>query len=85
MGTSRFHLYFERRDASRNMARFYALSIERDLFGGVVLSRRWGRLSTRGRERQERFESERQALMRMLELCRIKRHRGYGPARPGKG
>jgi predicted DNA-binding WGR domain protein len=79
MGTSSYQLYFERRDARRNMARFYALSIEHDLFGAVVLCRRWGRMSTHGRERLEPFESESDALQRMLELCRAKRHRGYVP------
>ena len=35
---------------ARNVARFYALMIERDLFGRTVLVRRWGRIGSRGRE-----------------------------------
>ena len=35
-----YHLYIERRDAGRNMARFYALSIEETLFGQPCLVRR---------------------------------------------
>ena len=43
-----YHLYVERMDAQKNMARFYALSIEPTLFGDVCLIRRWGRIGTRG-------------------------------------
>ncbi|HAU76490.1 MAG TPA: WGR domain-containing protein, partial [Agrobacterium sp.] len=28
-----YHLYVERKDASKNLARFYAMSIEPNLFG----------------------------------------------------
>lgn len=44
-----FMLYGERRDARRNMARFYALEITDDLLGGIRLERRWGRIGLRGR------------------------------------
>ena len=37
-----------RLDLARNMARFYRLAIEPDLFGGVRLSRQWGRIGWRG-------------------------------------
>lgn len=37
-----YHLYIERTDAKKNMARFYALSIEPTLFGTPFLTRRWG-------------------------------------------
>lgn len=79
MGTSHYHLYFERRDARRNMARFYSVSIGQDLFGSIVLCRRWGRLRTFGQEKLEPFDSEDEALRHMLALCRAKRHRGYRP------
>nr|CAD6437697.1 WGR domain-containing protein [Rhizobium sp. Q54] len=39
------HLYVERSDASMNMARYYAMSIEANLFGDVCLLRKWGRIS----------------------------------------
>jgi predicted DNA-binding WGR domain protein len=42
-------LVLERRDATRNMARFYVLSIEPSLFGDTALVREWGRMGARGR------------------------------------
>ena len=38
-------------DPARNMARFYSLDVERDLFNRVVLVRRWGRIGTAGKAR----------------------------------
>ena len=35
-------------DPEQNMARFYALEVERDLIGRIVLARRWGRIGTGG-------------------------------------
>lgn len=79
----RFQLYVERTDPRRNMARFYALSIEPSLFG-VSLVRRWGRIGTCGRARIETMESEGAALDRFLALLATKRKRGYRPpVRPG--
>lgn len=40
---------FRRIDPTRNMARFYVLSLEPTLFGEVAVLRHWGRLGTRGR------------------------------------
>ena len=44
-------LVLERRDPSRDMARFYVLAIEPTLFGDVALAREWGRIGTLGRRR----------------------------------
>lgn len=41
----------ERRDPSRNMARFYVLAIEPTLFGDMALVREWGRIGSLGRRR----------------------------------
>ena len=38
-------LVLERRDPSRNMARFYVLAIEPTLFGDMALVREWGRIA----------------------------------------
>jgi hypothetical protein len=43
------------------MARYYALAVERDLFGGVVLVREWGRLGTRGHRLHDEHPTEGQA------------------------
>ena len=38
-------------EPAKNMARFYALEVEQDLFGCHVLVRRWGRIGTAGKIR----------------------------------
>ena len=48
-------LYLERIYPSRNMARFYAMSVQPPLFGEVSLVRRWGRIGARGRDKIETF------------------------------
>lgn len=70
-------IYIERRDAARNMARFYALSIEPTLFGDVCLIRRWGRIGTFGQSRQHSFGRAEDAVTLFRDLLRAKRHRGY--------
>jgi predicted DNA-binding WGR domain protein len=42
-------LVLERCDDSRNMARYYVLSIEPTLFGESALIREWGRIGSPGR------------------------------------
>ncbi len=61
----RYAVVLRRLEPERNVARFYALLIERDLFGHVVLVRRWGRIGTRGRERADPHGSEEEAATRM--------------------
>lgn len=79
MITQSYRLYVERTDRRHNMARFYALAIERTLFGEICLIRRWGRIGTRGQELAHYFENERDAVLLFLDLTRRKRHRGYLP------
>ncbi|WP_029006381.1 WGR domain-containing protein [Azorhizobium doebereinerae] len=74
-----YHLYIERRDAPRNMARFYAMSIERTLFGQACLIRRWGRIGAHGQMMQHSFDREDEAVQLFLDLQRQKRNRGYRP------
>jgi predicted DNA-binding WGR domain protein len=74
-----YHLYFERLDASRNMARYYAMSIEPNLFGDICLLRNWGRIGTRGQTMVHRFGREEEAVKLFLDLLRQKRKRGYRP------
>ena len=71
-------LVLQRVEPEQNIARFYALMIERDLFGHVMLVRRWGRIgSRRGRERCEEYASEVEAAEAMGKLAAAKRQRGY--------
>jgi predicted DNA-binding WGR domain protein len=44
-------LVLERRDGSRNLARFYVLAVEPTLLGDSALVREWGRIGTLGRRR----------------------------------
>lgn len=70
-----FHL--ERRDAGRNMARFYCLSVEGSLFGDTALVREWGRIGTSGRRRLDLFADVAQAEHAMRRLATAKLRRGY--------
>lgn len=74
-----FRLYVQRIDTTKNMARFYAMSIEPDIFGGSALVRRWGRIGTRGQERIDSFTDDLQAISHFAFLARQKRARGYMP------
>ncbi|NEK34397.1 WGR domain-containing protein [Rhizobium leguminosarum] len=73
------HLYIERREPDKNLARFYALSIEPNLFGGTSLVRSWGRIGSRGQQKIHVFDSEAKAVDLLLTLLRRKRSRGYLP------
>ncbi|MHB0952766.1 MAG: WGR domain-containing protein [Allorhizobium sp.] len=77
-----YHIYIERTDTEKNMARFYAMSIEPTLFGEACLMRRWGRIGTRGQIKVHHFEREEEAVELFLDLTRQKRARGYRPAGP---
>ncbi|UXN57757.1 WGR domain-containing protein [Phyllobacterium zundukense] len=74
-----FKLYCQRVDASRNLARYYMLSIETTLFGEAAVVRAWGRIGSRGGEKRDVFSTERDAASHFLELVRRKRQRGYTP------
>ena len=77
MSSEPHYLYVERTEPSRNMSRFYALSLEPSLFGTISLVRRWGRIGTRGREKIHLFENEADARTLFLDMARRKRLRGY--------
>ncbi len=77
MITQPYQLYIERTDRMKNMARFYAMAIEPCLFGGASLTRRWGRIGTKGQIKSHHFETETEAVSLFLDLARQKRGRGY--------
>jgi predicted DNA-binding WGR domain protein len=70
-------VHLQRIDPGRNMARFYSMAVERDLFGHVVLVRRWGRLGTAGRTRMDEHPGEGEALAALASLQARKKRRGY--------
>ena len=57
----------------QDAARFYCMHVERDLFGRVVLVRRWGRLGTFGKVRLD----EGRALQALMAIEARKKRRGY--------
>lgn len=72
--------HLHRIDPARNMARFYRLSLQPTLFGGLSVVRTWGRIGTRGRIRIDLHPTEEQALAALVQLEAAKRRRGYAPA-----
>jgi predicted DNA-binding WGR domain protein len=70
-------LLLHRIDPARNMARFYRLSIEPNLFGGVSLVRTWGRIDGASRAKIEFFDGAADAIGSFARLERSKRRRGY--------
>ncbi len=64
-------------DPDTNVARFYVLTLERDLFGNFAVTRQWGRVATAGRVITEPFETEMEAGETMAAYAAAKRRRGY--------
>ncbi|NTE56469.1 WGR domain-containing protein [Agrobacterium tumefaciens] len=74
-----YQLYVERTERAKNMARYYMMSIEPTLFGDACLTRRWGRIGSKGQEMVHHFDREEDAVCLFLDLLRQKRARGYRP------
>jgi predicted DNA-binding WGR domain protein len=72
-----FELAFTRIDPSRNMARFYLLSLQHTLFGDVSLIRNWGRIGKGGQMKVETFPTQADAVRAMERISSRKRRRGY--------
>jgi predicted DNA-binding WGR domain protein len=70
-------LHLHRIDPSRNMRRFYMLTIQPTLFGDVSLVRHWGRIGTNGQSMMQTFAEPEAANAAFHRLERIKRARGY--------
>lgn len=70
-------LHLSRQDPDRNMARFYALELERDLFGDWVVVRYWGRIGTRGQSLRNSFPSLDAARNMIRRVTKAKIARGY--------
>ena len=70
-------LVLSRIDLSRNMRRFYRMSIQSDLFGRASLVREWGRIGTRGQSLVESHDDEGAAMNSLVRLAAVKQRRGY--------
>nr|WP_325265956.1 WGR domain-containing protein [uncultured Rhizobium sp.] len=70
-------IYLERIDQCKNMARFYQVSVEIDLFGDILAVRRWGRIGHDGRRVSFPQQSVTHALCEVERCADAKRRRGY--------
>jgi predicted DNA-binding WGR domain protein len=64
-------------DPARNMARFYRLDVQPDLFGGWSLWREWGRLGSSGQVRHAPYPTAEAAETARQMIEQAKRKRGY--------
>lgn len=64
-------------DEARNMARFYRLDVQPDLFGGWSLVREWGRIGRPGQVRLDPYPSAAAAEAALARLRAAKARRGY--------
>lgn len=78
-GSTPLHIILERVDPSKNLARYYVLSVEPTLFAKDTLIRRWGRIGSVGRERLHVSDSDGGAELALETWLARKRKRGYAP------
>jgi predicted DNA-binding WGR domain protein len=67
----------KRIDPTKNVARYYVLSVEATLFARNTLVRRWGRIGSTGRQRLELFGSRDSAGLALETWLARKRKRRY--------
>ena len=72
-----FGVTLRRIDPAKNMARFYALEVQPDLFGAIMLMKQWGRIGTGGRIAGEPYPSVALACSALQRQAERKRRRGY--------
>lgn len=78
-------VYLTRIDPEKNMARFYKLDVQPDLFGNWSLIREWGRIGRPGTVRMKSCQTEGEALVDCERQQQLKEGRGYSswqPTRP---
>lgn len=66
-------------DPAQNKRRFYALFVQRTLFGEWAVVREWGRIGRSGRLRSDFYPSAGPALDALHDLIQQKLKRGYTP------
>lgn len=70
-------LLLRRVDEARNMNRYYLMSVQRDLFGGAMLVKEWGRIGSGGQVQVSHHADEGQAVDALAATAAAKRKRGY--------
>lgn len=71
------HTVLFRIDPTRNMRRFYSVTIQPNLFGGHSVMRNWGRIGSSGQMRVDLFEDKLAASSACEQLIQAKTIRGY--------
>lgn len=71
------HTHLEKRIPEKDMARFYRISVTRNLFGEWTLLREWGRIGRGGQVRIAFFVDKEAAEAALEALKRTKERRGY--------
>jgi len=66
-----------RTDPGRNMARFYRMDVQPDLFGTWRLVRECGRIGQAGQSRQTVYSSQAEARAALERQFRVKEKNGY--------
>lgn len=69
--------YLERIDRSKNMARYYRLSVVETLFGEWAMVREWGRIGRHGQSREHWSASEAEAQNQLKSRQDERVRRGY--------
>jgi predicted DNA-binding WGR domain protein len=64
-------------DQAGNMARFYAMDVQPDLFGMWCFMREWGQIGRAGQMRIVPYPTPASAEAALLKQRRIKERRGY--------
>lgn len=64
-------------EPASNKRRFYALSVQRTLFGEWALVREWGRIGVSGQLRSDLYPSADSAIDALLNIAGQKARRGY--------
>ena len=73
-------LHLPRTDLTKNMARYYRLDVQPDLFGGWSLWREWGRMGHSGTVRLDPYPDQTAAEAARTRLAEAKARRGYAVA-----
>jgi predicted DNA-binding WGR domain protein len=70
-------IYLTRIDPEKRMHRYYAMYVQRDLFGGATLIREWGRIGSHGQVLTVPYPDEGRAVDALAAIAKWKRGRGY--------
>lgn len=70
-------VYLERICRTRNMARYYRLSVAETLFGDWVVIREWGRIGRRGQSREQCATTREAAEALVARHTATRLRRGY--------